>query len=336
VLALSCLLALCGAPGLSRDAHAQPRADTHPGSASDRAAAQVLFDEGRALMEKRRFEAACAKFAESFGLDPGIGTQLNLAACYERVGRTASAWINFVEAAASARKAGQAQRVEVATQRAAALEPGLVRLTIVVAKPATGMAIRRNADVVGQAQWGTAVPVDPGKHSIRVEAPGKRPWRKTVTVDASNPGVELEVPVLADAPPPPPPEVAEPTPTGSDASQMVAGIALSGLGVGAVALGAGFGVAALGDNDESLRYCLPADDNQCSPEGVALRDDAITSATISTVAFAAGGAMLLTGIILWATAPSADAEPDSERRARSTPTVTLSPDGGTLGWALRW
>src|SRR6266498_1038121 len=67
-------------------------------SAENRAAAQALFDLGRTLITSGRAEEACPKFEESQRLDPGVGTQLNLADCYDRTGRTASAWTLYIEA----------------------------------------------------------------------------------------------------------------------------------------------------------------------------------------------------------------------------------------------
>src|SRR5262245_32588034 len=72
---------------------------------SDSAGARALFAEGRALMDKDRYEEACPKFEESLRLDPGMGTQFNLAHCWEKLGRTASAWALFLDVAAAARNA---------------------------------------------------------------------------------------------------------------------------------------------------------------------------------------------------------------------------------------
>ena len=61
-------------------------------SARDRAAAEATFRQATALMDEERFAEACEKFAASQDLDPGLGTLLHLADCYDRAGRTASAW----------------------------------------------------------------------------------------------------------------------------------------------------------------------------------------------------------------------------------------------------
>src|SRR6516164_8031146 len=97
---------------------------------SDPVAARVLFSDARSLTAQGKYEQACPKFEESQRLDPGIGTLFNLADCWEHIGRTASAWGRFLDVAAQAKMAGQADREKVARERAAMLEPKLSRLTI--------------------------------------------------------------------------------------------------------------------------------------------------------------------------------------------------------------
>src|SRR4051812_46143375 len=82
--------------------------------AGDKATAEALFADGRKLMAAGNYAAACPKLAASQRLDPGVGTMLNLADCYERVGQTASAWAEFREAISAARAAGSKEREQLA------------------------------------------------------------------------------------------------------------------------------------------------------------------------------------------------------------------------------
>jgi hypothetical protein len=54
-------------------------------SKEDRAAAEALFEEGRAQLEGGKYAEACEAFAKSDALDPAAGTELNLGDCYEKL-----------------------------------------------------------------------------------------------------------------------------------------------------------------------------------------------------------------------------------------------------------
>ncbi|WP_437874295.1 hypothetical protein [Sorangium sp. So ce513] len=202
---------------------------------ADTAAAQALFDAARQLMAQGKHADACPKLEESQRLDPGIGTQFNLAVCYEQIGRTASAWSMFLEVAGAAKAAGQVEREKVARQRATALEPRLIRLTITAPGDAPAdLQVKRDGAVVGRAQWGIPVPVDPGKHTIEATAGGKAPFTKTIELNRAGtsetvaiPPLAAEAPAPAVAPPPatsaPPPATSVPAPATGAALAPVAG-----------------------------------------------------------------------------------------------------------------
>src|SRR6185369_16226618 len=52
----------------------------------DRVAAEALFQEARALLEKGDYAAGCPKFEQSLALNPSASTMLNIAKCQENNG----------------------------------------------------------------------------------------------------------------------------------------------------------------------------------------------------------------------------------------------------------
>jgi hypothetical protein len=171
-------------------------------STADKAAAEALFDQGRGLMLQRDFANACGLLERSQHIDPGVGTLLYLAECYEKSGRTASAWATFREAADAADAARQTARARTARDRATRLEPQLSRLTISV-DPETadrpGLVIERRGVPVPPATFNVPVPVDPGPCPITAQAPGYEPWSDNVTVPERAGTATATVPALKAA-----------------------------------------------------------------------------------------------------------------------------------------
>jgi serine/threonine-protein kinase len=106
---------------------------------------------------------------------------MNLAVCYERQGRTASAWTTYIEAGNLAKANGKPDRARAAEGKAAALSPKLARLTIRVASgKVASLEVQRDSIVVRSPMWGTAIPLDPGAHRIVATAPGRKGWQTGV------------------------------------------------------------------------------------------------------------------------------------------------------------
>jgi hypothetical protein len=177
--------------------------------AQERGRARALFQEGRALMDDGQLGRACPLLAASARVEPLLLTRLALAACYERMGRTASAWAEYREAALLASRAGDKEwtREAYALERSQALEKRLVRLVIHAPRGVQGVIVRRNEQPVAPAELGVAVAVDPGPHVIAATAPGHEPWMITVKI-GRDPVTTITVPPLrrsappADEPPP--------------------------------------------------------------------------------------------------------------------------------------
>jgi hypothetical protein len=280
----------------------------------NQATAEALFSEGRALAAKGRYAEACPKFEASQQLDPGLGTLLNLADCYEKVGKTASAWAEYRNAIPLARSAGSKARLDLATSHAAALESRLSKLTIRVSSAASAvpqLEIRRDGVAVLQAELDSALPVDPGSHTIAASAPGKQPWSTTVQVDADAPNVVVDVPELSEAtsakaaapvaPDSSAPKPNEPPVERVGSTQRTVAIVVGAVGVAGLGLGTAFGILAKNNWSDAKSHCSNYP-SACSPQGIDLNSTASSQATISTVAFIAGGAALATGAVLWFTA----------------------------------
>lgn len=294
-------------------------------SAADKAAAEALFDEGLTLMKQERYDQACPKLEQSQRIDAGIGTLLYLAECYERLGRTASAWATFREAASAAQAAGQADRARQGKQRADALEPKLSKLTISVAPENRSIAdfeVTRSGTVVQAPLFDSAVPVDPGEQVIEARAPGYVTFRSTVLVPGDGGTGALQIPPLTQAPgaaaaaepepseaaPTPPEAVADetapPMDRGASDGKTARTVGVVLMGAGALGLGVGgiFGMRAINKNKDADDEC--GSPNSCETKrGEKLNDQAQTAALVSNVAFIAGGALAIGGLVLYWTAP---------------------------------
>jgi hypothetical protein len=319
----------------------QARADDP--SPENGALAAALFKEGRKLLEENRVPEACRKFEESQRLDPGGGTLLNLAACHEREGRTASAWAEFEEALANAQRDGRADRVQVARQRIAALERRVAHVTIAVpagsARPDLEVAL--DGTPVRRPAWGVGLPVDPGEHTVEAHAPGATTWRTTVTIHEEAEEQGVSVPALESLPvvitiPPSPAAAVLALPQASPAAPLEQAqrrgvplwrdatmIGAAAVGIAGVTLGSYFGLHAIALNHDAAGGC-PA--GRCTNGAAATSERATSSADASTVTFAIGAAGLGAAVVLLIT------------RGEGEPPVTARVDrrGAGFAWEARF
>ena len=305
--------------------------------------AEALFKEGRRLMEAGKYSEACPKFEASVRVQSALGALYQLADCQEKIGRTASAWANFLQVAAAARRTAQYDREQAARTRATELEPRLSKLVITLTANTDlpGLGIARDGAAIDRAALGIAVPVDPGEHLVTASAPGKKHWSQRIKVPSEGATVTLAVPRLEDersaeapvkpapapnnSPPTAPTRFASATPaTGaqSDASlggnasdQRTIAILTGGVGVAAAVVGAVFALSAKSAWDDATTLCPTK--QRCSDNAVEISEKANTRATIANVAFAAGAIGIGGAAVLWFTA-----------------TPVVSGTRGNSGWPL--
>ncbi len=274
---------------------------------ADPAGAEALFQEGRRLLDEGRTEEACDRFAASQGLDPSSGTLLNLANCHATLGRSATAWAEFLAARRLALAQARPDRAAEAERRAAELEPNLVRLTIRVGFRIDGLIVERDGAVVSVSMLGTAIPVDPGSYTVRAAAPGYTPWSTTVVVSREGGNVQLEVPRLAAVRPPAAKKAAphkpllpietRPPVSRAEADALPAGFwASSATALGAVAIGTAFGVISLRSYGDADSLC-PSPHQTCTEGAIDARDRAELQANVANVAF--GSAIVAAALAGW-------------------------------------
>jgi hypothetical protein len=276
---------------------------------ADTAASDQLFYEGRRLMAQHDYAQACTTFERAEKVRASIGILLNLADCYEQMGRTASALSKFQEGAQAALQASD-PRESYARERIAALEPKLVKVTIDVSKlqGVDGVELRLDGTRLDATKWGVALPVDPGPHRVDVQAPNKLRWSSDMAITAST---QIVVPSLEHSPvaPMPPPSAESPPaehPAGLHTRRTWALVA-GGVGAAGIGLGTVFGLISISKHADASRHCVGGD-NPCEPQGVRSGQDAQSAGDVSTIAFVVGGAALAAGAVLWLTAPRSGTE----------------------------
>jgi hypothetical protein len=271
---------------------------------------------------------------------------LNLADCYEHQGKTAQAYATFKDALDVARRDGRNERVEFATQHLADLEKRVSRLSVVVRDAArvSGLQVTVDGTPLDTAAYGVALPVDPGSHLVRAEAPGKEPFEKSVDVPSTSAKqLELEVPPLGDqaaasgaatvgAGPSPSGDTGGSQRSGPSTARTL-GFVAGGFGIVSVGVGSFFGLKAFNRWDARNAACQGG----CTPEAKTASDDAQQAATISTIGFGVGVAALGAGLVLILTAPSSkEPSPSSAHVGKVQVGVLSGRDGAGLWLGSKW
>jgi hypothetical protein len=271
---------------------------------SDSADAAELFAQGRAALAAKDYETACKKLEASNRLERAVGTLISLAQCTEGLDRLASARAYWKEAADLAKAVKDPlNREEYAAKRFDEIDARVPRLVV---EPAAGapahMRISRDGIALDAAAYGVPLPVDPGPHVLRAEADGHD--GRVVSVDLAEgetKAITLEPGPRASSSPLPADEQAreEPRPPPARGQRTLA-VVVGGAGVVGIGVGAVTGLVAPSKWSSAKREC----GTECAADhpAVAQKDAAEAFATVSTVAFVAGGAMLAAGAVLWLTA----------------------------------
>lgn len=295
------------------------------GGSAIKDASDIIFNEGIELASKKEYAQAAERFLKAIALRDTLGARIELAKCYEELGKVASALEQWryvqTEAAKEPDNPKAQRRKKLATDAIPKLEPRLSGIVLDVPESLpkmTGFLIKLDKEPVAAVHWGQTIPADVGEHSLEVMALDQVPWRRTITVHAEKETIRMRID--------PPWTTVTQSKDGSSPSAGVSGLRIAGgigMGLGAVGLGIGgiFGGLAIVRNDASKAgHC--DEQNHCDRTGYDLRKAALSFATASTASAIAGGVVLTAGIVLFAVAPT---------KTSTKPTVNASLGLGLSG-----
>jgi hypothetical protein len=249
---------------------------------ADPGTADTLFRAARAAKKSGDEQRACRLFAESYRLDPALGTQLNLALCEEQAGRLAHA-LQMLQEVSVELLASDPRRV-VAAEHLHDLER---RVSWVVLQRG-GSATENIRVLVGDAElssasFGVRLPVDPGRRTLVVHAPGHADRKYVLEL---SPGDERTLTVELGKPLPAQRDSSLPRTQARSETRRVVGILSLGVAGTALTTSLSLGLAALKSKQTMDSACNA--DGACSSAGVEAAERGQRLALASTLGFAIG------------------------------------------------
>lgn len=256
-------------------------------TAAETLRARELHAQGGRLMDKGQFEKACPLLEESDRVAADNGTEMELAECYEKLGKT---WASFslyrrirakIQASPGPLQEKQLQAVQ---KRMDALSLKLPRVKIALSDRLTvldGLKITLDGEALSAAEWGALRAVEPGRHVILVSAPGKKTasWEKELTAGEQTATFEALEDTASAAPDHSSAATAPTAPTATATAPLpsvsvgpsaqpssLPGEPSSGVSGRQVGIGVGLGVAAAG-LAISIGLGVAAGDKAQSPDG---------------------------------------------------------------------
>jgi hypothetical protein len=308
-------------------------------NADNVAQAEALFNAARTLRDAGDYTAACPKFEASMKLDGQLGTLINIADCYEKLGKWATAWARYKAAQEWAERDND-DRLKFIGDGRTRVAPKVPKIIITVTNPAADLRVKREDTEISDAMVGVPLPIDPGRSTVSILRGGdvletrdieaKEGETTELSLDlaaiaAAHPAVVVEPQPAPQPQPQPQPD----KPTGPyDPTHRNVGLVVGGVGVVAVLVAGGLEIGALikKGQAESDDACV---NKFCSAEGLSAADDAKTFAEVGQWVGIGGLATLAIGATIFFTAPS---EPDGDSAAlKPIPWVGPGIAGLSLG-----
>jgi hypothetical protein len=290
-------------------------------SARDRADAAVLTNKARAAGRAKNYQEAVDLLRKADQLDPTPQRKLDLAKLLVPLGKLvdASSLLNGIANDATAGPRDKWAK-DAAKKQLAQFESRIPWLQVHVLGPTTGVHVEVDGKEVEADNEG---PVDPGQHTVGVDAEGYESGDRRVTVaEGEHKQVTITLEAITTA-------AVAPKPKSSGGSK---GPAIASFVVGAAGIGVGsvFGIFAFDETAKARQYC---NGNTCParPEVVEARNVALANGNVSTVGFVVGGVGIVAGIVLLATAGSSSEKPSEKKDGLHVMPYVGAREAGLMG-----
>jgi hypothetical protein len=319
-----CCTMLGAGPGIAPPA----RAVAQPSAASARDRARKLANRAYALFQKGSYEEANQLFHEADQTFHAPTLVVMVARSYVKLGKLADAETAYqltVDERLPETAPPEFHKAQKdAASELAALQAQVPRLVLTFAEPADAdrAEVRLDGLPVAPGRLEKPISLNPGEHTVVVQAPGAEPVTHTRTWGAGQ--VErIEIAPLGPQSRP----VTAPSADGTETGLLAGGLVSLGVGVAGLLMGIVAGQMALDAQSELEERC-PS--KWCLPEDEELARSAEQNATLSTVGFVVGGVAAGVGAVLLGVAVATASEPSSP------PAVALRLGPGTASLVGRF
>lgn len=311
-----------------------------PARAQNVAVADALFKKGLAEMQAGRFDTGCPALAESYRIDPQLGSLFTLAECHAKAGHVATAraryddYLQIFASLTPEQQKRQFGRERIAATKKAELSPRVPTVTVTLSSTApSGTRVTCDDLELKATSLGVPLPLDPGDHTFRAAPPSGAAVEERLTLsERESRTITLNVAAPKEAPPPPKPKAA-PAPSGLGARRIGAIIA-GGVGLAGLGAGVAFGALTLRKRDVIEQHCTiaPGQPDICDTTGVSAHNDALTMGWVSTGGFILGGLGLgAAATLFFLKAPEPrPAGAGAAQRAPIAAAITSLPGGAKL------
>lgn len=314
-------------------------------TAAEIAAARELFEDGLKLEEKSDWAGALEKFRKVAAVKTTPQVRFHVALCLENLGKLVDALVEFQRAQSDASAESSAQVVATNSgKHVADLKERIPRVIVKLPAGVDSATVTIDGANVASSLVGTAIPLDPGKHTIAVTAPKRAPFSRDVdlvergkplTVDVTLPEAKDDAVTVktVDAPKP---ETPETTSGGPGALPWIFG----GIGVAALA-GSGVFYALRQSTISDLESVCGPDRTQCPDDKRDVADKGKTYTTVGNVLLGVGIVGVATSIVFFVVSPSSSKTTSSMNAPKtqtahrsSSPTFAIGTGPTPLGIGL--